>query len=124
MGTTFERVAPVLPVRDVKAALENYRKLGFEVDAYGEPGDDDPEYGFIRRGAVELHVVRTENIDPKLNTSACYLYVDDADALFAEWSTAGVAGELRPPVDTPYELREIVYLDPDGNLLRIGSPTL
>ena len=31
----FEDVAPVVPVRDLQAALERYRQLGFEVRAYG-----------------------------------------------------------------------------------------
>jgi catechol 2,3-dioxygenase-like lactoylglutathione lyase family enzyme len=31
---SFERVAPVIPVRDVDAAVERYRRLGFEVELY------------------------------------------------------------------------------------------
>ena len=31
----FKDVAPVVPVRDLQAALERYRQLGFEVRAYG-----------------------------------------------------------------------------------------
>ena len=31
----FEDVVPVVPVRDLQAALERYRRLGFEVRAYG-----------------------------------------------------------------------------------------
>lgn len=125
MPVAFERVAPVLPVRDVARALERYRRLGFEGSAYGEPGksaDDDPIYGFLAWGPVEIHLARARELDPKASTSACYLYVDDADALHAAWSTANVEGELRAPVDTPYGLRELVFIDADGNLLRVGSP--
>jgi hypothetical protein len=35
MPIVFEDVAPVVPVRDLQAALERYRRLGFEVRAYG-----------------------------------------------------------------------------------------
>jgi hypothetical protein len=49
-----------------------------------------------------------------------YLYVDDADALHAEWSS--VEGRHHRPEDTPYGLREGAYVNPDGNLLRYGSP--
>jgi hypothetical protein len=35
----FEDVAPVVPVRDLQAALERYRQLGFEVRAYGHGTD-------------------------------------------------------------------------------------
>ena len=119
--TTFQRIAPVFPVRSVRAALDHYRKLGFEAHAYREEADGDPVYGFVKRNTVELHLSRTPDLDPKSNTSACYVYVDDANSLHAEWSRAGVAGKLTALADTPYELREFAYVDPDGNLLRVGS---
>jgi uncharacterized glyoxalase superfamily protein PhnB len=124
MPVTFERCSPVLPVRNVAAALARFRRLGFEGDAYCEPGvstTEDPIYGFVKWGSVEIHLSRFRELDPKSSTSACYLYVDDADALHAQWSAAGVDGRLRPPEDTPYGLREFAYVDPDGNLLRVGG---
>lgn len=121
MTVRLEKVAPVLPVRSVRAALAHYRALGFQADAYGEERDGDPIYGFLCRDGVELHLVGVPGLDPKANTSACYLYVDDADALYAEWTRANVGGRLNAPEDTPYGLRELAHVDPDGNLLRIGS---
>jgi hypothetical protein len=124
MTVDVERVAPVFPVRNVRTALDRYRLLGFEADAYGEPGAsaDDPAYGFLSLGKVEIHLSRFRELDPKASTSACYLYVDDADALHAAWTAAGVEGRFHSPKDTPYGLREFAYVDPDGNLLRVGSP--
>ena len=125
MAVAFERVAPVLPVRNVARALERYRKLGFAGDPYcdfGVSSAEDPIYGFLSWGPVEVHLTRFAELDPKTSTSVCYLYVDDADALHAAWAAAGVEGRLRPPADTPYGLREFGYVDPDGNLLRVGSP--
>jgi hypothetical protein len=52
-----------------------------------------------------------------------YLYVSDADALYAQWRLTRVAGRLVAPVDTEYGLREGAHFDPDGNLLRFGSPS-
>lgn len=121
MTSRVERVAPVLPVRSVRAALAHYRALGFQADAYGEESDGDPIYGFLCRDGVELHLVRVSSLDPKSNTSACYLYVDDADALHAEWTRASVGGRVHVAEDTPYGLREFAHVDPDGNLLRVGS---
>jgi len=119
---TAARIAPVLPVRDVIAALAHYQRLGFSTDAYGEnDGDAGPGYGFVCLGPVELHLSRTPALDPAANTSACYVYVSDADALHAEWAAGGVPGRLTAPEDTPYGLREFAHVDPDGNLLRIGS---
>jgi hypothetical protein len=51
-----------------------------------------------------------------------YLYVSDTDALHAEWASAGVEGRFMGPHDTPYGLREFVYVDPDGIVHRVGSP--
>ena len=47
--------------------------------------------------------------------------MDDADDLYREWSAAGV-GDSREPNDTDYKIREGADIDPDGNLLRFGSP--
>ena len=51
-----------------------------------------------------------------------YLYVSDAESVYAEWSEAGVDGELGDLIDTPYGLREFAFRDPEGTLLRVGSP--
>ena len=48
----FKDVAPVMPVRDLQAALERYRQLGFEVRAYGH----GTGYGYAQRGAVSIHL--------------------------------------------------------------------
>lgn len=33
----FTAIAPIVPVRDLDAALGRYRRLGFTVHAYGDP---------------------------------------------------------------------------------------
>ena len=50
------------------------------------------------------------------------VHVSDADALHAEWAAAAVEGRFMGPHDTPYGLREFVYIDPDGIVHRVGSP--
>lgn len=122
MAIKFASCAPVFPVRNVTTALEHYRRLGFDAKAYNEADADGPVYGFLYRGAVELHLARVPALDPAQSMSACYLYVDDADALFAQWSQCGVTGRFTAPEDTPYGLREFAHIDGDGNLLRVGSP--
>ena len=117
----FLQVAPVFPVRSVRRALELYARLGFEAKAYGEQSDGDPVYGFLERGPVAIHLARVPELDCAKNTSACYLYVEDAPALYGAWKSAGVDGRFTEPEDTPYRLREFAYVDPDGNLVRVGS---
>ena len=114
----IDRLAPVLPVSDVGAALARYAALGFTAIAYG---GDTSEYGFLERDGAQLHVSRVDGIDPAASMVSVYLYVDDADALLAEWRAAGVDGRFGDTYDTEYGLREGTYVDPDGNLLRFGS---
>ncbi len=116
-----ESIAPVLPVRDVEVALRRFDRLGFVTKAYRESSDRVPPYGFVCFGPGEFHVARVDGLDPATTTSACYLYVDDVDVVFAEWSAAGVEGRLHAPEDTAYDLREMAYVDPDGNSIRVGS---
>lgn len=94
------------------------RKLGFTVSVYS--GGDF--YGYACRGGVSLHLARVDNVYPKMTLVSAYLNVADADALHGEWSTAGVEGRIHELTDTDDGLREGADVDPDGNLLRYGSP--
>ncbi|MEV7805161.1 VOC family protein [Microbispora sp. NPDC088329] len=114
----FETAAPVIPVRNLAAALDRYRQLGFSV----RRSEEDPGYGFVARASVSLHLTEWHEHDPARTAAAVYIYVSDADALYAEWVAAGVTGRLGAPHDTPYGLREFGYVDPDGTLHRVGSP--
>jgi uncharacterized glyoxalase superfamily protein PhnB len=113
----FNRIAPVVTVHDLDAALARYRRLGFETEL-----DERAQYGFVERGAVQLHLVGEDPDDPGGTGGVVYVYVSDADALHAEWSSAGVDGRFMGPHNTPYGLREFVYTDPDGIVHRVGSP--
>jgi len=114
----FESVAPVIPVRDLDAALARYARLGFEVHAYDGPD----RYGYADRGGVSLHLSEWAEHDPASTDVSIYLYVSDADELHAQWTAAGVDGRFVSPYDTPYRLREFAYVDPDGTAIRVGSP--
>ena len=109
----MKRVAPILPVRDLDAAMTYYRRLGFSVRAYEKGG-----YGFAMRDGVEIHLGVAPDRDR--HTSSTYLFVDDADAVAAEWRAAGV--EVHSPEDTEWGQHEGVVADPDGNIIRFGSP--
>jgi hypothetical protein len=67
------------------------------------------------------------HVDPLSTASSCYLYVDDADALYAAWSSAVVpdgstGSRIESPVTTEYRMREFAVVDRSGNLLRVGAP--
>lgn len=113
----FDRLSPVFPVRDIDLAVEHYRKLGFVVRNYEGPD----AYAFAERDGIEIHLAQVNDLKPKRNMSAVYLYVDDADALYREWSQADLDGRMVEPRDTSYGLREGACLDRDANLIRFGS---
>lgn len=108
---------PVFPVRDLEAALAHYAALGFTTRPYTDGG-----YGFADRDEVSLHLALLPDHRPDANVCAAYLHVDDADALAARWSAPGIGGRTVAPADTGYGLREGAHTDPDGNLIRFGSP--
>ena len=114
----FTGVAPVVPVRDLDAALDRYRRLGFTARAYEGPD----RYGFVERGSISVHLTERSEHDPQHTGAVIYLYVSDADALYAEWKTSGVEGRFVKPAYTPYGLREFAYVDADGTAHRVGSP--
>jgi catechol 2,3-dioxygenase-like lactoylglutathione lyase family enzyme len=110
------RVAPIFPVSDLAAALAYYRGLGFGTREWRGGG-----YGFLTFEGVEIHL----GVDPDLGTrrthrATAYLFVQDADALAQSWLAAG--GDVRLPEDTEWGQHEGVLIDPDGNMIRFGSP--
>lgn len=116
-AVVFEDVAPVEPVKDLEVALGRYGRLGFEVRAYGH----GTGYGYADRDGVSIHLSEWDEHDPKRTGSVVYLYVSDADAVWAEWATSGVEGRLGAVRDTDYGMREFGLVDPDGTLHRVGS---
>ena len=111
----LRRFSPVFGVRDLAAALAHYEALGFRTVAYEGGG-----YGFATRDGVDLHLTAHPDLHPA--AASAYLYVRDADALYEEWTRPGTPGHTHPVGPTPYKLREGSHTDPDGNLIRFGSP--
>jgi DNA-binding MarR family transcriptional regulator/catechol 2,3-dioxygenase-like lactoylglutathione lyase family enzyme len=111
----LRRFSPIFGVSDLAAALAHYASLGFRTSAY----DDADYYGFADRDGTGLHLATHES---DLRPGAAYLYVRDADALYEEWSRPGIGGHTHPAGPTDYGLREGSHTDPDGNLIRFGSP--
>jgi catechol 2,3-dioxygenase-like lactoylglutathione lyase family enzyme len=117
----MKAVAPILPSRDLGATAAFYARLGFE-----QVGLWPDEYLIVMRGDVGLHFFLAPDIDPGTSSAGCYLYVEDADALYAEYSHLDLPSQGIPrlhgvPEHTDYGLREFAVVDHDGNLLRIGS---
>lgn len=112
---TLKRVAPIFPVRDLGAALGHYQRLGFATREYDGGG-----YGYATRDGVEIHLGAVPDTRTSTTIHSAYLWVDDADALAQAWRAAGV--EVHMPEDTDWHQHEGAHVDPDGNVLRFGSP--
>lgn len=107
------RACPILPVQDLDRALDHYARMGATVSRH------DDSYGFATMAGVELHLTVVPGHDPLRGAAAVFVHVPDADELAAAWAAVE---ETRAPVDTDYGMREGAHIDPDGNLLRFGSP--
>ncbi len=103
---------PCFSVVDVQRAVSHYEQLGFSSSYH------DESYAFAHRDNLTIHLAHGEQ--PTAGPGALYIHVDDADRLAEEWRGAGV--EVVGPVDQDYGKREGSHVDPDGNLLRFGSP--
>jgi catechol 2,3-dioxygenase-like lactoylglutathione lyase family enzyme len=121
-----EFAVPIMPANDLDATLSFYERLGFE-NAGSAPSEWN--YLIIRRGSVQLHFYGDPNVDPLTTSTSCYVFSEDADALYDEWDAIGVATDPKtgsrlqgPPVETAYGMREFALVDPSGNLIRVGSP--
>jgi hypothetical protein len=109
----LKRIAPIFAVRDLDRAMAHYERLGFAIRAYQGGG-----YGYATRDGIEIHLGVAPAEDR--STSGAYLFVEDAAELAAAWRAAGV--EIHPPEDTEWGQHEGAVVDPDGNVIRFGSP--
>jgi len=112
MGT-LKRIAPIFAVCDLDASMAHYQRLGFETRAYEGGG-----YAFAIRDGIEIHLGLVPD-DARCPGSA-YIWVEDADEVAATWRSGGV--EVHSPEDTEWGQHEGAVLDPDGNVIRFGSP--
>jgi uncharacterized glyoxalase superfamily protein PhnB len=76
--------------------------------------------GFANQDGVEIHLGVVVAPDSNGKKHSANLWVDDSDALAREWLAAGA--EVHRPEDTEWGQHERAVLDPDGNVLRFGSP--
>ncbi|WP_204331639.1 hypothetical protein [Geodermatophilus sabuli] len=98
---------------DLVRALRYCAELGFLVSAH------DESHGFAAWEGLELHVAVVPGHDPLRTASTVHLHVPDADAVSAAW--ADVA-HTTAAEEKPWGVREGAHVDPDGDLLRLGSP--
>jgi hypothetical protein len=121
----IRQIAPQFFTMNFPATLEYYRnKLGF--DCLGT-WFDPPVYAIVARDQHRIHFRRAEPPAPNPEKYAdelldAYLFVEDADALYAEYANRGVEFTRTLGI-TPWRSLEFVVKDCDGRLLAFGANT-
>jgi len=119
----IRQIAPVFFTMDIPGTLAYYKeKLGFEcLGTWMDP----PVYAIVARDEHPIHFrcAAPPTANPHKYADElldAYLFVEDADALYAEYAARGV--EFARALDnTPWQSREFVVKDCDGRLLAFGS---
>jgi len=111
----IEQVQPVLPTRDVAAAIGFYvGRLGFEL-AFAD-STEAPGYAGVRRDGVELHL---QWHDPeeweRVERPMLRFVVPDVESLFEEFAGRDVFHERSAVRDTEWGTREFAFYDLDMN---------
>ena len=119
----IRQIAPLFFSLDIPRTLAYYTDmLGFEcVGTWQDP----PIYGMVRRDGHQIHfrcaappIANPDKYEDELLDA--YLYVEDADALYAEYAGKGVEF-VRGLGNMPWHCREFVVKDCDGRLLAFGA---
>lgn len=113
---TLHRLVPMLPVRNVSASVDFYRKLGFRV----ESRNDDWGWAMLCLGECRLMVDQSINVHPGApRDPVLYLYPED---VFEYHAAVARNGLEVPELDvTFYGMTEFRIDDPDGNRLWVGQ---
>jgi uncharacterized glyoxalase superfamily protein PhnB len=119
----IRQIVPVFFTTDIPGTVAYYKdKLGFECLGTWQ---DPPVYAIVARDRHAIHfrcatppTPNPEKYEDELLDA--YLYVDNADALYAEYAARGVEF-TRGLANMPWNSREFVVKDCDGRLLAFGS---
>ncbi|HET6360852.1 MAG TPA: bleomycin resistance protein [Gemmatimonadota bacterium] len=125
-GSSLWTIAPCFLVDDVVRTANDYRdRLGFRYDRFwGDP----PSFCMVKREGIVLMlhqldragVVRPNRIvDPEGEAWDAYVWVEDADALIAEYRSRS-ATITREICDQPYGCRDFDVEDCNGYRLCFG----
>ena len=116
----LESTISTFKVKDALASEAFYRDLlGFTKTWEDNPGDGSPVFIEVKRDAVAIHLSEHEGDGPE--RVSIYVNVADATALHGEFAGRQVP-IASPPESMPWGETVFTIEDPDGNILRFGSP--
>jgi catechol 2,3-dioxygenase-like lactoylglutathione lyase family enzyme len=110
----MRKALPELLFDDVAAAVAYYRDvLGFRIN------HQQHDLGVMDRD--DITVVLISRTDRHTGIGSAYVYVEDADALYAELRGKG-ANVDGAPISHPWGLRDFGVIDIERNRIRFGQP--
>jgi Glyoxalase/Bleomycin resistance protein/Dioxygenase superfamily len=111
IATGFE---PIFKVADVARSVAWFERAGFETSFH------DDTYAFAHRDRdLTIHLAQAEEGELP-GHGVLYIHCQDAGRAAEEWKEAGIL--VDGPRDEDYGKREGSLTDPDGNVIRFGSP--
>ncbi|GAB4361173.1 MAG: VOC family protein [Bryobacter sp.] len=111
----LKATVPVLPSLDLSATQQFYERLGF-----GLVSKYENDYLILKRDGQEMHFFFHGGLEPEASFFGCYWRVEDAAGLFEYYQRLALPNLLEPEIK-PWGVLEFAFLDPDGNLIRIGE---
>lgn len=109
--TGFE---PIFRVANVARSAAWFERAGFEVSFH-----DDTSAFAHRDRDLTIHLAQAEGGET-FGQGVLYIHCQDADRVAEEWRQAGI--EVDGPRNEDYGKCEGSVTDPDGNVIRFGSP--
>ena len=117
----FQSLNPIFPARDLIETKEFYEAIGFKTANLYE----DFGYLIMYRDSAEVHFWHAKDLDPAANNHAGYLRLPEVDSLSEHLSSLDLPTEGIPrwsaAHDTPWDMRETIWVDPNGTLVRAGA---
>ena len=120
-------IAPYFIVADVVATANYYRdQLGFQYERFW---NEPPSFCMVYRHGVVIMLAQLEEtgamrpnhiVDPEGSAWDCYIWVDDVNALYAEFKEKGVK-IARDICDQVYGCRDFDVEDCNGYRLAFGQ---
>jgi DNA-binding transcriptional MerR regulator len=114
--TSWLHLMPRIAVTDIDRSVAYYQEaLGFRLAWRTTDGS----LAALASGEIEMLLLVPWTGDSPPPAQSAYVYVEDPDALCAEYRQAG-ADIVEPVASRPYGMRDFVVRDPDGHRFTLG----